>query len=348
MSEPEDDREQTEEIRRNLAVLQADYTRVNGSPFRHFFCPILHKDEPTELCMGHIVSQKLPNCCRARVVQRKDVDGFYGEVAEPEFATLIQARSATLKDVVFDPELRKKMRPKITVDGQEIEHYPFRGHTVPPQHAGFVLEHKEGGELKVVLRKSRDEVLADLTKDWKVVVERDCRIASVASLIKAAYLTLFRVLGYRYALSAGGIYVGYNILGDFFRAISGKPAAEAKAEADVYFRQFVNMVRPIHEFGGTAPLGTVEDNVAMACAGSSGKHFGLILFVRTGTLMHGVLMPAFEHADAVATYLDFLANENETLLVTYCRFDAEERCWSANEGRIPVTWPKRHESFRFD
>jgi hypothetical protein len=176
MSEPADNTAQTEEIRRNLAVLQADYTRVNGSPFQHFFCPILHRDELTELCMGHIVSQKLPNYCRARVVQRKDVDGFYGEVVEPEFATLIQARSGTLKDVVFDPELGKKMRPKIVVDGQEVDHYPFRGHAIPKQHAGFVLEHKEGSELRLVLRKSRDEILEDLTKDWKLVVERDCRI----------------------------------------------------------------------------------------------------------------------------------------------------------------------------
>jgi hypothetical protein len=149
------------------------------------------------------------------------------------------------------------------------------------------------------------------------------------------------LLGYRYALSAGGISVGYNILGDFFRASVGKPVVEAKAEADAYFRQYVNMVRPINEFGGTAPLGTVEDHVAMACAGSSGKHFGLVVLVRTGTLMHGVLMPAFEQADAVATYLDFLSNENETLLVTYCRFDVEERSWCANEGQIPITWPKR-------
>src|SRR5260370_14299015 len=98
MSESDEDREQSEEIQRNLAVHQADYIHINGSPFQHFFCPILFKDEPTELCMGHIVSQKLSNCCRARVVQRKDVDGFYGEMVEDGFTTLIQARSMTLED----------------------------------------------------------------------------------------------------------------------------------------------------------------------------------------------------------------------------------------------------------
>jgi hypothetical protein len=60
----------------------------NGNPFKCFYCPILQTDEETELCMGHIVNKSIPNSCRKCVVQRKDVDGFYGVVVEAEEARL--------------------------------------------------------------------------------------------------------------------------------------------------------------------------------------------------------------------------------------------------------------------
>jgi hypothetical protein len=49
----------TDEIRENLPPLQADYTKVNGSPFVHFYCPLLCRDEDVEFCMGHIISKTI-------------------------------------------------------------------------------------------------------------------------------------------------------------------------------------------------------------------------------------------------------------------------------------------------
>ena len=49
----------SEEIKQHLTPMCADYERVAGKPFDHFFCPLLLKDEPVELCMGHLIPESL-------------------------------------------------------------------------------------------------------------------------------------------------------------------------------------------------------------------------------------------------------------------------------------------------
>src|SRR5262249_45912382 len=108
----------TDEIRENLAPLQADYTKAYGSPFAHFYCPLLCQDEDVELCMGHVISKSWKNCCRAMVVQRGDIDHWYGSIAEAEFGKFLEAREAGLDGVVTDEKLLKQVKPKILVDGK--------------------------------------------------------------------------------------------------------------------------------------------------------------------------------------------------------------------------------------
>ena len=175
-------------LERQLNRMNEDYTSVVGKPFKHFYCPILCIDDQAELCMGHVVNESFPNSSGTCVVQRKDVDSFYGAVAESDFATLVQAQAATPKQVMSDPELSKKMKPRIEVDGEELAHYPFKGHK-HPDHAGVVVKHDTEEVVKLVLQKSWDELTGDLGKKWQLVIEKDCRIAAVASLLKAGYLS---------------------------------------------------------------------------------------------------------------------------------------------------------------
>ena len=124
---------------RQLEILREDYARVEQQPFQHFYCPILCKDEKAELCLGHVVPNSIPNSCRARIVQRKDVDGFFGTVVEADFAALIQVQTGGLKEVFSNSSLGKKMRPRMTVDGQECEHFYSKNH-VPSEHSPAILE----------------------------------------------------------------------------------------------------------------------------------------------------------------------------------------------------------------
>ena len=76
-----------DEIRKEVERWKADFAQLGDGPPTHFQCPILLKDEAVELCMGHVVNKAIPNCCRKTVLQRKDIDGFYGSLLERHFAT---------------------------------------------------------------------------------------------------------------------------------------------------------------------------------------------------------------------------------------------------------------------
>ena len=71
------------ELARRIEECRADFERVKGTPFNDFHCPILLRDERTEMIRGHIVNEVL-KASSEWVPQRKDVDGFYGSVVEPD------------------------------------------------------------------------------------------------------------------------------------------------------------------------------------------------------------------------------------------------------------------------
>ena len=143
----------TEAMERSIAQLQADYERSQGKPFNHFFCPILLRDEDRPLCMGHVVPESYPNCCRARVPQRADVDNWFGAMFEADYGVLLRAQRAGDKGMVFDDSLRGLLKPSIQVNGEECRHYDYRG-TKSPRHVGVTLEHETGEEtIELVLAK---------------------------------------------------------------------------------------------------------------------------------------------------------------------------------------------------
>ena len=120
--------EQPEKVQNRLPVMREDYRRVTNAPFKHFACPILLRDEDTRLCMAHIVNQKIANSCRKTVVQRHDVDSFYGKMVECDFIDLNTLRRSTLEDVLLKKDLRTKIKPRFTThDGKECDHYRDRG-----------------------------------------------------------------------------------------------------------------------------------------------------------------------------------------------------------------------------
>src|SRR2546429_236557 len=98
----------SKDIERQRSFLREDCTRVIGRPFKDFLCPILLTDEPVPLCMGHIINKACPNSFGGRIVQRADLDSFYGALAESDFTANIQARSmGGPEEALRDPTLRK-------------------------------------------------------------------------------------------------------------------------------------------------------------------------------------------------------------------------------------------------
>jgi hypothetical protein len=334
----------TEDVRRTLVVHQRDFTRAEGRPFNYFHCPMLLRDDPVELCMGHVVNQSIPNSSRARVVQRKDIDGFYGSHFEAEFVTLAQSRGVRLADAMLDPTLSKKLKPRIEIQGERCGYHRFRG-AGSQDHTPLELDVGDGRVARLMLHKRPDEVAAARDEKWQVAVEVDCRVGALVSLIKAAYLSLFRMLGYKYALSGQGLSVGRDILGRFFQENNGKEPGAVRQAAKQFFQPYVNMLRPIERFTGDAPRGTVDDGLVKACFGSSCGPFAMLVCVRTNAALHAVLMPAHGNAEAAATYWDFLQNENERLSANDCRYDKATETWQGTEQPTVIHWPKESTTF---
>jgi len=300
--------------------------------------------------MGHIINEACPNSFNGCVVQRSDVDGFYGSLVESDFTTNIQARSmGGPEKALRDPAMRKKMGLKFVVDGEELEHYEYRGVDVPG-HTPIAMHIGEGEPFHLIVKKTPDELDALMGKRLEIKVGKDCRMPSVVTLVKAAYLTVFRLLGYSYAVSLEGRRIGQHMLGKFFREHGGnhgrKKIQKAKKEAPAFFQPYVNIMRLIDRFDGRQSVGTVEDQHGKASMTPSGKIFGLIIFVRSVIFFGAVLMPFYEEAEGEAAYNEFMQNESPRLLVRECKFE-DMRLQIGTQSKESL-WPKNNEEFKFD
>ena len=201
----------SDEVRAKIEKLQADYQEVVGRPFNHFYCPILFQDKDVCLCKAHIVNQAFHNSSKAWTVQRKDVDSFFGSNFEADFVALQYARTRSPAEIFAQKDLHKKFDPKIVMDGKQVDYFIATGQ-IPKQFTAIEFEQEGRPVLKIGLKISPKAVVASVNSKWALDISKDMRIAAMVSLIKSAHLTLFEMLGYRYALSSGGEFVGRQIL----------------------------------------------------------------------------------------------------------------------------------------
>lgn len=319
-------------IKRSLEELRQDYISVKGRPFNHFFCPMLYTDEDVELCKGHIVNQFFKNSSQKWTVQRKDVDAFYGSRFEADFAD-IQLNGKSLPEVLADRSRSQRIRPKIYVDNEPFEVFATtKG--VPSQ---FTPLQFEGTSALFGLRMNPAAVQASEGKNWEIEISRDLRLPALVCAIKAAHLTLFYLLGYRYAFSLAGHFVGREILGKFFLENCTKSKPEVLANAPSFFREFFHMVRPLVSQGFNS-RGSVQDRGFKMCIGSSGHPWALIVFVKAENHVLCVLVPILEQPEQAATFVEFLRNESSTIQIATCYLRNDK--WEVSKERKQVVWPK--------
>ena len=183
-------------IESRLAQLRADYSQLRGSPFSYFYCPILFKDEDVPLCEGHIINRAFPDSVRNWVVQRQDVDNFYGSIFESDFETLQYKGAQIAGSAIIDKELSKKFEPKILLDDKPVEYYVAR-ENVPRQFTRLEFDN-DGNVVQLAIKMHPEEFMEKLGQKWEISIEKDIRVSAVVSLIKSAHLTLFSLLGYNY------------------------------------------------------------------------------------------------------------------------------------------------------
>lgn len=322
-----------------LDRLSSDYARETGQRFKHFYCPFLYVDEAADLCRGHVVNQAFRDAPKQWTVQRADLDSFYGRVFEAEFVALESARSTWTAGVLADRNLHRELRPSLIAGDEKIDYFVAHG-PVPESFTQIAVDSGDG-ELSVLgLKVSPERFNELLDTRWNIEINRDLRVASLVSLIKAAALTKFRQHGYRYALSAAGHLVGHEILGKFFLKNRSKLNVDVRRLAREFFGEFESMVRPVIDCPDMRS--TVEDRRVHVCWGASNRPWATIVFVRTGNLTNAVMMPISDRPDAIATYLEFLKNDNEMIVVREAIFSTGdgESGWKVSPTGHPVRWPK--------
>ena len=260
------------------------------------------------------------------------MDSFYGSAFESDFVDIQYKSNHLTEDAIIDPLLSKKLRPKVYIGEKKVEHFIAGG----PVPAHFTEVHMKGpdGPVRFGLKIRPDETLS--TAKWSIAIEKDVRLAALVSILKAAHLTLFEMLGYRYALSAGGHFLGRNILGEFFLANKGRSKVEIIANGLSHFREFANMMRPI--LNPSPDLkGTAADQFVFVCRCDADAPWGLIVFIKTSNLVHSVLVPVLESEAAAARFMAFLKGEGCRIRANRCRFDGQN--WYGAKQYEFLEWP---------
>ena len=287
------------------------------------------------LCRGHIINHAFPHSARNWVVQRQDVDNFYGSIFESDFATYQYKEDRILGSAIVDKDLSKKFEPKILLDDKPVDFYVARGN-IPKQFTRLEFDN-DGKVIQLAVKMQPEEFMETLGRKWEISIEKDIRISAMVSLIKSAHLTLFSLLGYSYALSTAGYFVGKQILGEFFQQNCNKAKSDILDNAYSFFREFAPMVRPIQS-SGVNLRGTITDKLMLICKEKIGLPWAFVVFVRTSKSLHAVMIPIFEHLDTVAKFIGFLKDEKESITVNYARFEQDH--WSVNKESTTLVWPK--------
>ena len=326
--------EMNEFVRTELQNLRQDFVERGNEPFDHFYCPILYQDEDTELCEAHIINKAFEGSTRQRTVQRADVDTFYGSRFEADFID-IASFNLPMHEIVRDPLRARRFNTTILRGDVPVEHFNPTGEL--PEKFSRVILNDLDQSLPFGLKMEKTEVIATSSEKWEIEISRDVRLPMLVSTIKAAHLSLFKLLGYGYVLSASGRFVGRTLLGEFFLQNRHVPKRDIVGPALEFFGGCVHMVRPVISTTFDSQ-GTVSDRKTLVCMGGSGVAWAVIVFVKAGERTHGVMVPTLQDLNQVDAFFGFLSNPNSTIRVSLGRF--EDGRWEVLNESLPMNWPK--------
>ena len=143
------------------------------------------------------------------------------------------------------------------------------------------------------------------------------------------------MLGYRYALSAGGLFLGNSILGQFFKSNRGLSKSEVVRNANSFFPQYANLVRPVLRAEDTID-DTIGGRLVYVCEEPS--RWGIVVLLRTSELMHAAIVPMLDSTEAAVRFVRFLSEKGTTIRARKAKFDGE--AFQASPVIEELTWPE--------
>lgn len=330
----------SERLNTRVEMLKADFQAETGAPFKHFYCPFLHVDEPAPLCEGHIINEAF-GTCNAWMPQRKDFDNFYGSKVEADFISAAQDRTKTAFEKWIDPKLNQRYRPQLLSKGVSVEHYITKKIKSVQGHTPLVMTNAGGDILgHLVIKKTPDEVKALHATDMQVVAVPPATFvpAIIASVLKAAHLTMFNLIGYKYVFSTAGLYLA-GILRDFYERFRTTKKKSLAGELATAFRPHASLISPIILKNPSVLAGTAIDNRLLAAIGGT-----------EGTFAYGVLIPASPDdafcvwlpsclGKTIDTYFSFLKEPPPSIavkLIQFCPAEGEHEAHWATSKEEPI------------
>lgn len=307
-----------------LAALRADHEAVKGMEFQHFMCPITLRDEPAELMNGHILNEALKSARRLTVIQRKDVDGYFGQIIEPDLINRLNNADAP-KEEWFE-------------NGRKLFVTLPSGEKVELLHPNKI---KDGVFPKIDLLNDDDSVWAsgyvktgaqNLQGADDIYVGHSFRAregAVIGAWMKAAFLAMFKLRGYRYV---------YSEAGDFIR----RPLCDfvlnnrINAEADPQFKGFAGACGSILGPEASNVPETLGENVVLLRSDDHGLFASSLLFRVNGTL-HVVTVPiGDDKAQVVDRYLKLIDDPQYPHDLRLVRFDGHDSRVVMGKVLLPV------------
>lgn len=182
-----------------LDEFNADFESAYGRKSKHFFCPILLRDEPAPLCNGHILCDGFVSASGLKVPQREDVDSFFGMTIEPDLIKFLNHPLTSTSDLLKGAGIVEIEMP----DGSKADTFFAKkktGADAKFQRIGLLDE--SGKEF--TSRMLRDKQLDPRAKHADVSWETRFKQSFIdAALLKCGYLAMFRLLKYHWVRCSG-------------------------------------------------------------------------------------------------------------------------------------------------
>ncbi len=296
---------------------------------------------------GHVVPKALGG--GSRVWQRADVDNGFGSFFEAEAADAVRfGLDGKPFDAIenVDTEALQKVRRRFKFSlWPEGANRPLAA-TVRKvgDQPGFFVDSDD--LTRVMSSPSAPDVM-----QGTVSVELDARSSMLITSLRSTHLAWFRMCGYRYTFSPGGLLLAEilrSVYREFIKPISGPNkknrgsliSEEVKEMVDAYCRPFANLARPLNPpaiklWPKELQQGTPQSGWFLALR-DSGNVYGVVSVIKLGAQYVSVMMPSVLDARSWA-FLDLAANLE--LEFSVGRFDPRKGAIELSPRTSTVIWP---------
>lgn len=312
----------------NLERLASQYESLTGHRPNLFICPMTGNDVNCldDIINGHVVNQSIPNSSNVTVPQRKDIDSFYGTHFEAAFTGVMLG--ATTGILPFFERTNSGRPPVILSETGHLSYHlttkegRINGkRSFGPEHTPATLVSADGSN-RVPIAIHTDKCNSDYLKQCSEITFRhstDARLETFVSIFKAAYLTMFHLLGYHYVLGEAGTCIGPNLLGASFQNYRNLDRQAihrcAYTHFDAYGPCVTRMDLPESYTNGCSVDSKRFDVVYTSTDNINFTPVAYLVYIKANATSFGVLLPCGGIPESVDKFIHFRDSVDSYLLL---------------------------------